>query len=249
MLAPIADSPEKAHKVIDMAEDELDAPGDYPVIWLVDEFSMIMRHAESSGRWNEVGKRLSTVVEDWATRGRKRRRKAMVFGQMTQAKRSGGTELRDSMTTVCFHLKERRARLVLDVEEAEIAPTLKPGEVLVIPARSSEDSYRMQIPFPDGPGLEMIASTMAGSSSSHENARTEPEPHSNHARTEPEPIHELAQKAKINRIRELRMQNKNQSQIIEILYGVSRGGGAEYARARDEYLSIVKMIAMEEVRA
>lgn len=258
LLHPVASTPEMAHKVIDMAEDELDVPGDYPVLWLVDEFSMIMRHAESNGKWGEVGKRLATVAEDWATRGRKRRRKVMVFGQMTQAKRTGGTELRDSMTTVCFHLKERRARLVLDVEEAEITPTLKPGEVLVIPARSSEDSYRMQIPLPDEEALQVIARTIASSGddkNTRQSARTEPEPDLNATRTEPEPrcqiiemTPELALKAKVRRVGELRKQGKNMSQIIEMLYGVSRGGSAEYAKARDEYLSIIKMITLEDAQ-
>ena len=259
LLCPIADTPQKAAHAVSLARDELESPGDYPVLWLIDEFSMIARQATSgTGKWSEVGKELIELTEDWATRGRKRRRRVVAFGQIPNAKRSGGTEFRDSTTVVCFHLKKKRAQMILD-EEAEMAPDLGPGEVIVVPARSSESSYRMQLPMPDKDGLTRVARTMAkmaseaGSDGSEYTKDAALEPLSNRSRTElepsPEPFlvdHETAFKIKVRRIRDMRNQNKNQSQIIEAIYGVKKGGSPEYAKARDEYLSIMQLLASTE---
>ncbi len=264
LLCPIADTPEKAERALDIAESELESPGDYPVLFLIDEFSMIMRQATNdSGKWSKVGKRLADITENYATRGRKRERRVVAFGQIPNAKRSGGTEFRDSCTVVTFHLKKKRATMVLEIEEAELAPTLKAGEVIVIPARSSEASYKMQLPMPDHDGLRMIAQTMAkmasrdGSDGSEYAKDPEPELYSNRSRTDLEPDlnrqtepflvdHETAFKVKVRRIRDMRNQNKNQSQIIEMIYGVKKGGSPEYAKARDEYLSIINLLASTE---
>ena len=264
LLCPIADTPQKAAHAVSLARDEVESPGDYPVLWLIDEFSMIARHATSgTGKWADVGKELIELTEDWATRGRKRRRRVVAFGQIPNAKRSGGTEFRDSCTVVAFHLKKKRAQMLLDVEESEIAPELGPGEVVVVPARSSEGSYRMQLPMPDLDGLTQVARTMAqmassaGSDGAEYTKDSEPEPTSNLSRTDLEPLlnqqsepfivdHETAFKVKVRRIRDMRNQNKNQSQIIEAIYGVKKGGSPEYARARDEYLSIMQLLASME---
>lgn len=260
LLCPIADTPQKAAHAVSLARDELESPGDYPVLWLIDEFSMIARQATSgTGKWSEVGKELIELTEDWATRGRKRRRRVVAFGQIPNAKRSGGTEFRDSCTVVAFHLKKKRAQMLLDVEEAEIAPDLVAGEVIVVPARSSESSYRLQLPMPDRDGLTQVARTMAkmaweaGSDGSEYTKDDALEPLSNRSRTGLEPSsepflidHETAFKVKVRRIRDLRNQNKNQSQIIEAIYGVKKGGSPEYAKARDEYLSIIQLLSSTE---
>lgn len=256
LLCPIADNPQKAAHAVELAKDELENPGDYPVLFLVDEFSMIARHADSgTGKWSDVGKKLLNLAEDWATRGRKRRRRIVAFGQIPNAKRSGGTEFRDSCTVVAFHLKKRRAQMLLDVEEAEIAPDLVAGEVVVVPARSSEASYRMQLPMPDHDGLTVVARTMAqmaleaGSDGSEYakdfEPRTGQEPEVNLSRTSYEPFiidQETAFKMKVQRIREMRALGKNQDQIIEAIYGVKKGGSPKYAAARDEYMSIVQLL-------
>jgi energy-coupling factor transporter ATP-binding protein EcfA2 len=264
LLCPIADTPEKAARAVSLARDEIESPSDYPVLWLIDEFSMIMRQAlNGTGKWAEVGKEIAELTEDWATRGRKRRRRVVAFGQIPNAKRTGGTEFRDSCTVVAFHLKKKRAQMVLEGEDAELAPDLGMGEVIVIPARSSEASYRMQLPYPDVDGLRMIAQAMAKAASgdvldgSEYVKEPEPEPTLNHSRislelpsnqsSEPFIVdHETAFKVKVRRIRDMRNQNKNQSQIIEAIYGVKKGGSPEYAKARDEYFSIINLLASTE---
>jgi len=259
LLCPIADTPEKAERALDIAEDELESPGDYPVLFLIDEFSMIMRQATNdSGKWAKVGKRLADISENYATRGRKRQRRIVGFGQIPNAKRSGGTEFRDSCTVVAFHLKKKRAQMVLETEEAELAPDLGTGEVIVIPARSSEASYRMQLPMPDRDGLTQVAHTMAKKAleadvDGAEYAKTElpsthsaPSLHPSGTRYEPFVIdQDTALKVKAQRVREMRAQGKNQEQIIEAIYGVKKGGNPKYATARDEYLSIVSLASTE----
>jgi energy-coupling factor transporter ATP-binding protein EcfA2 len=256
LLSPIADTPEKAARAVSLARDELESPGDYPVLWLIDEFSMIARQATSgTGKWSEVGKELIELTEDWATRGRKRRRRVVAFGQIPNAKRSGGTEFRDSCTVVAFHLKKKRAQMLLDVEEAEIAPDLVAGEVIVVPARSSESSYRLQLPMPDHDGLTQVARTMAqmaleAGADGSEYVKIEPSstlsaPSRHPLGTPYEPFvvdHETAFKAKVQRVREMRAQGKNQEQIIEAIYGVKKGGNTKYTAARDEYLSILHLL-------
>jgi hypothetical protein len=54
---------------------------------------------------------------------------------------------------------------------------------------------------------------------------------------------------KLSRIRQLRSQGMNQSRVISLLYGVSKGGSTEYAKARDEYVSIMQIIAAEDAQA
>jgi hypothetical protein len=256
LLAPIADTPEKAEHALKIAMSEIERPGNYPALLLIDEFSMLMRHAETgTGKWAEVGKAMTSIVEDWATRGRKRRRKPIVLGQITKAKRAGGTEVRDSMTTICFHLKRKRSQTVLDAEEAEITPTLGMGEVLVIPARAGADSYRMQLPYADEDGINRIVESVSRrlvraqspekffvSAESDEQPETDLKDTGNVLEMTPE----MALKARSRRVAELLAQGKNQTEIIEILYRVRPGGSVEYARARDEVRSIIGMLAVEE---
>ena len=166
LLAPVGTDPEKAMVVLDKAAHTIKTPPDHPVLLLMDEFSMIMRDAETKGEWGDVGIKAANIAENFATRGRKRRLKCVVFGQITNATRSGGTELRNSMTTFVFRLKKSRAQIVLeDAEESAVVPTLKDGEAFVVPARSSANHYRMQVPFPDGEGLQMVIDLLEGNAS------------------------------------------------------------------------------------
>lgn len=164
LLAPIADTPEKAKHVLALAQNEIKSPGDYPLLLLVDEFSLIMREGQMGGEWGEVSSLVANTVENWATRGRKRRRRAVVFGQISNATRTGGTELRSSCAYVIFNTPRKKAELVLqdasDEQIAQLAPSLTPGVAIVSPAKSSE-TYIMQFPFPDERGLSIIADVRA----------------------------------------------------------------------------------------
>ncbi len=164
LLCEIADTPEKAKRLLEIAEDEIDHPSDFPLLLLVDEFSLIMRHGKAGGKWQEVAALCASTVENYATRGRKRLRRAVVFGQISNASRTGGTELRDSCAQIIFQTPYRKAVLVLqdadDDEIAELAPALTPGMAIVL---QKSDTYIMQFTFPDERGLQIIAEVRAES--------------------------------------------------------------------------------------
>jgi hypothetical protein len=112
----------------------------------------------------------------------------------------------------------------------------------------------MQLPMPDNDGLRMIAHTMANMASEAisrplENSFDEmPDKDLKLPGKILEIPPEMAFMAKVRRVREMRQQGKNQSQIIDLLYGVTPGGSTEYARARDEYRSIMQIIASEDAQ-
>ncbi|OLD63693.1 MAG: hypothetical protein AUF65_01675 [Chloroflexi bacterium 13_1_20CM_50_12] len=253
MLCEVADTPEKVERLLDIAEAEIEHPGDYPVLFLVDELSMIARHAEvGMGKWKDVGKRILSVCEDYATRGRKRIRRAIVMGQFTQGKRNGGTTLRYAMATMCFRLDEKQSKWALDLEDAKQTPYLGRGEVMIIPSKSTEPKARMQVIYPDDIALAEIATEALGQFvdadfSEFQGLETES---FNGCLKLPRNVLEIspetALKAKSRRVREMRSQGQTQRQIIGALWGITPGGSAEYAKARDEYLSIIRQITLED---
>ncbi len=166
LLCEVADTPAKAKRLLQLAEEEIDTPSDFPLLLMIDEFTMIMRHKQLKGKWQDVADMVMNTVENYATRGRKQRRRAVVFGQISNASRTGGTELRDSCAYLIFNTPYKKASLVLqdasDEEIAELAPSLTPGIAIVSPAKSSE-TYVMQFTFPDERGLQIIAEVRAES--------------------------------------------------------------------------------------
>ncbi len=263
LLCEVADTPEKAKRLLTLAENEIDTPSDFPLLLLVDEFSMIMRHRQLKGKWQEVADLVANTVENYATRGRKRRRRAIVFGQISNASRTGGTELRDVCAYIIFQTPFKKASLVLqdasDEKIAELAPSLTPGIAIVSPARSSE-TYVMQFTFPDPRGLQIIAEVraeseeMIGSGSQfqdeeesfHETDLEDPKP----TRNLPENIREItpetAWKAKLRRVREMHAKNRPQKDILYAVWGVLPGGSTEYAKAREEYQQMILQLNSDE---
>lgn len=273
MLHEIANTPEKAASLLDIADAEMKNPSPYPVALLVDELSMIARHADDGfGEWAVVGKRVLSTLEDWSTRGRKRRRRPLVMGQFTQGKRAGGTTLRYAMATVCFKLKKKQAQLALEEEDAAQTETLQQGEAIILPDNVNIPKDRVQVVYPDSAALTMIAQIAlelldheVGSSGVQDepNDDLEPdtgdlEPSLNRSNRQLEPASgaplrispELAHKARVRRVRELRRQGcTSQTELIERIWGVKKGGSDAYISARDEYLAIMQEIALEDARA
>ena len=250
-LCPPGVDAKSASRILDIAEQELESPCAYPVVWCVDEFSTIMRMGEKNlGAWGDIAGRLALTMEDWAQRGRKRKRTVIAIGQIGKASRTGGTELRASMTATFVHrLSTQQARLVLDGPDAKLCPTLDTGEVVVLLANSVE-TYRMHIPYTQPADMVSVARLMAPATSSSVrqfNGGSGPEtPPDLHALNSPRTDTELAWQAKIDRVRELHTAGRNQGQIIYQVWGVSKGGSTEYARAREEYLQIVAQLNAEE---
>lgn len=228
LLCDVADTPAKAKRVVQIARAELEKPSAYPVLWLIDEFSTIARQVKNGGAWQEVGKELLMLLEEYTTRGRKRRRRAIVFGQYTQASRSGGTEVRDTMTQAIFHLKKRQASLIFEKEEAREVMTLREGEIHVIPARSSQDSFTLQLLYPDEKAIEQIV---------QERLSRVPEA------VAPTNIRALAPAGPARDpaplVLSLREKGVTQEEIIYRVWAVKKGGSERYARALQEYRAII----------
>lgn len=154
MLCPIADTPSKAKTAVAIAKQVIERYGNNKLLVLIDEFTLIARQAAKEDKaWSDVGKEILDMSEEYATRGRKKGCRVVCFGQIPKATRAGNTEVRDSMATVCFNLKKERAQNVLELEEAKQAPSLKQGEIILMP---NATTYRLQLPYPDEKGLEEV---------------------------------------------------------------------------------------------
>lgn len=154
-----AGTPEEAKGAIKVARQELSQPGDYPVLLLIDEFSELQ---SGFGEWADIGSEVVAVAESFARTGRKLKRRTVVFGQISTAKRTGGTEFRNVCSTVAFHLKVQSAQNVLDEFDKLIAPTLAQGEIVLVPAL--QQSHTLRLPYPDKDGLTRVAEMMNGTS-------------------------------------------------------------------------------------
>ena len=253
LLCPIGDTPQRAAKVLDVVEQELLTPGDYPVVWITDEFSSIMRQGEKGLKgWGELAERLAYHTEDWAQRGRKRRRTTIVIGQISKASRTGGTETKYSMTATFVHrLHAQQARLLLDGPDAKQCPYLAVGEVMVL-LNNSPETYRMHIPYADAAAMQIVADLMA---SNHKTHRFDPvsgqalpagsqdwKPSRNTLETPDE----AAWQAKVNRMRELRHKGRTQRDILYQIWGVTPGGSPDYAQAKAEYRQILALLNAEQ---
>ena len=151
-----AGTPEEAKGAIQIARQELSQPGDYPVLLLIDEFSELQ---SGFGEWADIGPEVVAVAESFARTGRKLKRRTVVFGQISTAKRTGGTEFRNVCSTVAFHLKVQSAQNVLDEFDKLIAPTLAQGEIVLVPAL--QQSHTLRLPYPDKDGLTRVAEMMS----------------------------------------------------------------------------------------
>src|SRR5215469_8167722 len=163
LLSPVASTPQGATRVLAVAEKELEHPASYPVLWITDEFSTIIRSIKLGGPWAPVAARLALSAENWAQRGRKRGRTTIVIGQYAKATRTGGTELRASMTATFIHrIPAQQARLVIDSDTALEAPNLDVGEIMVQLANAAEP-YRMHIPYATVEDMHTVARLMRSS--------------------------------------------------------------------------------------
>lgn len=154
LLCPIADTPAKAQTAVNIAKQVIERYGNNKLLVLIDEFTLIARQAAKEDKeWSDVGKEILDMSEEYATRGRKKGCRVICFGQIPKATRSGNTEVRDSMATVCFNLKKERAQNILELEDAKQAPSLKQGEIILMP---NATTHRLQLPYPDEQGLAEV---------------------------------------------------------------------------------------------
>jgi hypothetical protein len=246
LLTPVATNPKGVERILKIAEKELEHPSDYPLVFLVDEFSSIMRDE----KWASVSQKLSSMLEGYAQRGRKRKRICIVLGQVGKASRTGGTELRSSMTATFIHrLPVQQARLVIDPDTAKECANLDTGEVIVLLSNSSMP-YRMHIPQTQIDDMQEVLQLIAPISDRFTPSEIPsfiPEiPFQSVSKNEAEMgmkqernTDEIALQARVTQIEKLYKNNVSQTKIIEEVYGVKPGGTQAYQVALKEYKYIV----------
>jgi hypothetical protein len=232
--------PDSAQRALEVAELEMKQPGDYPVLLIGDESTMMFREAEEGGEWQDTGLLLRRISEDYATRGRKRRRRVMLLGQITKAGRSGNTEVRGSLAKLVFKLRFEKAQIIFKRSLAflaEIATRLFPGQALVLPDRAPEDSYKLQFPLCDERGLQMIVDMMR-----RQIAESSDTPRDVLALT-PEVEHQMF----LMRVQQYRAQGINSvTEISKKIFGVTRGSDPRWPECRDKIISAIEEIEQEE---
>jgi hypothetical protein len=248
-LSPVASTPQGAARVLDIAEKELEHPSDYPVLWIIDEFSTIMRSLKLGRPWATVAERLALSAENWAQRGRKRGRTTIVIGQIAKASRTGGTELRASMTATFIHrIPAQQARMVIDSDTANDAPNLDVGEVMVQLANAAEP-YRMHIPYATRDDMHAVARLMRGSPAiqepftSHSTLIQMPE--RSGVETDPE-TDTNAPLNIVERVRALYHQGLSKRATIGEIWGARPGGTQAWQEASRIYDEIVAHLGDEQ---
>lgn len=252
LLTPVVSSPQGVQRVLDIAQREIASPSNFPIVWIVDEFSTLMRDPE----WASVAPQLAISIENYAQRGRKRNRTAIVLGQVAKATRTGGTELRDSMTATFVHrLPVKQARLVIDSDTASAAPTLADGEVLVQLANVAEP-YKMQIPLTTLDDMDTVQSMMVGRSDSvlrRSSGILTPFPDRSTTSSMNAPRTDVnALENDVERMRTLILASggkPSKRAILMEVYGVRPGGSPAWQEASQKYDAIIAEMEAEKEEA
>jgi hypothetical protein len=155
-LCKAAQSPRDMLNLVKMVADELGRrkekhrKGEHWII-VADEFSGLMR--------GELAAPLARLIEEIAQEGRKLSIYAMALGQVWQVKRSGGSELRDSLASAYVHrLRPNQARYLTGLTASSL-----PSDLLDLPTgtayllSTSGELHRITIPHCTDSDIETIA--------------------------------------------------------------------------------------------
>lgn len=137
-ICPTGADPVSSMTVINQVRGILDGrleegeEADFPLILVVDEYSSIMLQAKNGGKWENVGLELSGLIEDVLSGGRKAKIFCICIGQLTNASRTGGTEIRELFPTCIAHaMKARQANMLGFTEQNNLIPGLGRGEIFL----------------------------------------------------------------------------------------------------------------------
>lgn len=105
---------------------------DFPIILAIDEFTDLMKKAAQSGPIGRIMQRMAEVVESYNAMGRKYECFSLCVGQLSNASRTGGTEIRELFATkLILGMQESQARMVVSKEAATRVARLNVGECMV----------------------------------------------------------------------------------------------------------------------
>lgn len=163
---PIGGDPETALETIayvrKVFDDRLNgAPCDYGLILVVDEFSAIVRQAGTDGPWAEVADALLPLLEDLNMEGRKHKVYALCIGQVANASRTGGSEVRDTFNTRIVHsMREKQATLLSLTDFKQDIARLEVGQVYV-DMEGAREPFFARIPYVSESDLDFVARSFA----------------------------------------------------------------------------------------
>lgn len=136
-----------------------ESPCDTPLVLVIDEFSEIMKQvALGRGEWLETGEELTSLIEEINTQGRKYKVFVVAIGQIANASRSGGTEIRDLFHTRMLHgMRESQAAMLLPKEYRQQASRLEKGQI-ILDMEGKNEPFMVQIPLLTEKEMRAIAS-------------------------------------------------------------------------------------------
>lgn len=174
LMSP-AYTPEMAIDTLQLAEEILQSrmektePSTIPFILVIDEMTDILKKLnQKSSAWGDVARAMADVVEGFNAMGRKYNCFALCIGQLTNASRTGGTEVRELFSTRLIHgMQESQARLVLPKEIAHMAANLRQGEIIV-DCEGKEEPFQIKVPQLSRDEIRRIAKSIVPFSQAQE---------------------------------------------------------------------------------
>ena len=159
-------TPEAALDTLQFAEDTLQARMDRtqssntPFILVIDEMTDILKKLQQKSPWGDVARSIADVVEGFNAMGRKYNCFALCIGQLTNASRTGGTEIRELFSTRLIHgMQESQAKLVLPKEIARVVPSLEQGEIIA-DCEGKEEPFQVKVPQLSKAYIKQIAASI-----------------------------------------------------------------------------------------
>lgn len=171
-----ADSPKSMLEALDLAKSRLqdridrEEESDHPFLLVIDEATDLFAKAKNDGEWKQVGKKAMEVVEEFNAMGRKFKCFAICIGQLANASRTGGTEIRELFATRIIHgMKASQASMVLPRNLIEEAPRLEKGEAF-LDDEGTSDPFKIKIPYLTDDRVQEIVSRISHSATSRQHS-------------------------------------------------------------------------------
>lgn len=141
----MVDAFELADQILDERIDTDEAP--FPVVLVVDEMTSLLQKEGYSGDKGNAAKKCAEVVENWNEEGRKYLCFCICIGQLTNASRTGGTEVRQLFSSFFVHgMAESQASMVLGREHKAMVNGLSRGECVLLNTNSKEEPFVIKVP-------------------------------------------------------------------------------------------------------
>jgi hypothetical protein len=221
-----------------------------PILVWCDEATSLLAHSK-------IGPELAELLEIIAQQYRKVGIFASVSAQIVTASRTGGdSALRDSLASViCHKMKRSQARLILPLEDAQLAERLEPGHAILW--RTSGASEAIAIPNTSAGDMRQVAGLLGASQPVMPRLRAAPaaapagsnddllrsllEPHWSHIGAGSSAlIRGGPLSAEAERISRLFDEGADISAIVREVYDVSSANGSQYQKRSAEVQRLLR---------